>query len=102
MNFNGDAEVYRRQMTRLCEGAKKLNIPLEINLLGIRDHRAYPREDFFRIAADTGCQAILGSDAHSPDVVCDAPSIIAAEKLAEKLSLELVDRAALRGPKTAK
>ena len=89
--FVGDAAAYRRQNLRLCEGAKKLNIPLEINLLGIREKRQYPREDFFEIAAEVGNEIILGSDAHAPDVVFDAPSRETAKTMAKKLGLKLIE-----------
>ena len=89
--FVGDAAAYRRQNLRLCEGAKKMNIPLEINLLGIRENRQYPREDFFEVAAEVGNEIILGSDAHSPDVVFDAPSREKAKNMARKLGLKLIE-----------
>lgn len=60
---------YEREMQRLCEGAKRLNVPLELNLLGLSEHRRYPRADFWRIAAGVGNDVVIGCDAHSPDRV---------------------------------
>ena len=64
--FRGDEKIYEKHMGRLCETAKALGIPLEINFLGIRASRHYPRKDFFRVAAEIGNKVIFGCDAHSP------------------------------------
>ena len=42
INFTGSETFYRREMERLCLAAKELNIPLELNLLGLRANRTYP------------------------------------------------------------
>ena len=49
MNYTGSDEIYAKHYSRLIESAKEMNIPLEINLLGVRDHRAYPHEKFFKL-----------------------------------------------------
>lgn len=64
MRFSEDC--IQQEYRRLCEGAKRMGIPLEINLLGVRDHRHYPSETFFKIAAEVGNDVILGADAHDP------------------------------------
>ena len=64
LNFVGDDDFYRAEMTRLCRFAKEKNIPLEINVLGMREGRNYPNSKFWKIAAEHGCIAILGQDAH--------------------------------------
>ena len=92
LNFTGDEAFYAKEMRRLCLGAKELAIPLEINLLGIRDGRPYPSECFFRIAAECGCIAILGCDAHSPAPVADFASAERATEMAKRLGLSLIDR----------
>ncbi len=99
VNFVGERAAYRRQCLRLCQAAKALAIPLEINLLGIREARAYPRWDFFAIAAEVGNDVILGSDAHAPDVVCDMPSREIARAKAKELGLCLIEEPVLRPPR---
>jgi len=64
--FTGDPALHDAQYRRICEAAKAYNIPLEVNILGFRQHRAYPRESFYRIAQDVGNTLILGGDVHSP------------------------------------
>lgn len=97
-NFDGDDETYRKHMVTLCRTAKELNMPLEINGLGIRDGRSYPVSRFWKLAGECGCKAIYGCDAHSPDVVWDAASYEIAKKLAQDNGVELLDRVALHPP----
>lgn len=69
--FVGDDEDYAAEMSRLCVAAREMNIPLECNLLGVRDHRNYPDRRFWRVAAAEGCTAILGCDAHGVSGILD-------------------------------
>ncbi len=87
MRYVGDGKIYERHMRELCRAARELSIPLEINLLGVRDRRHYPNEAFWRIAGEEGNAVVLGSDAHQPEVVC-APE-------AEKTAMEMADRCGL-------
>lgn len=79
--FVGNPAVYREQMTRFCREAKRLNVPLEINLQGVMENRPYPREDFWQIAAETGNRVVLGIDAHQPHVIRDEQPYLDAHKL---------------------
>ena len=90
INFSGDEEIYRREMTRLCRAAKELGIPVEINRLGYFEKRIYPSDRFFQIAAEVGCDAIIGSDAHAPEVFADDVSIRGCAALAEKHGLKVL------------
>ena len=58
-----------RSVRKLCREAKSCRIPLELNLLGLREDRHYPTARFWEIAAEEGCSVILGSDAHRPEHV---------------------------------
>ena len=88
---NFSKEAMEREYRRLCEGAKAMNIPLEINLLGVRTHRHYPSERFFKIAAAVGNSVIIGSDAHEPQDVVDLPSEAFAKDMVASLGLKLID-----------
>ena len=79
-----------KEQRRLCEGAKKMGIPLEINLLGICTNRAYPSRAFFEIAADVGNDIVLGTDAHSPDAILDHLSQEKAMQMVKDLGLRLI------------
>ncbi|MEG0737405.1 histidinol-phosphatase [Amedibacillus sp. YH-ame6] len=64
-------DIAKRESRRLCEAAKRLNIPLEYNLAGaqyndIMNTMQYPHTEFWKIAAEVGNTAIIGVDAHEP------------------------------------
>ena len=90
--FLGDREIYEAESRRLCAAAKKLDIPLEINFLGIRDHRHYPREDFWKIAGEYDCKAIFGFDSHAAEDAYDGESLEVARGILECCHLELVEQ----------
>lgn len=96
IHYKGSPEFYRQWMRRLCQKAKACGIPLEINLLGIRDGRAYPKEEFWQIAGEVGNPVILGSDAHDPAVLADKETENQAEALLRRYSLQRLDRLELR------
>ena len=96
INYTGDSAIYRREMRKLCEAANKAKMPMEINLLGMRDGRHYPNERFWELAAEEGCEVILGSDAHQPEFVTDPASEEKALTLVEKLGLRLVSKVELK------
>lgn len=89
-NFTGDTALYVSEMKRLCEASKRCDIPLEINFLGIRSNRHYPRELFWKTAGETGCSAVYGFDAHSPDSAFDIASKPRADEIVEKYNLLLL------------
>ena len=86
--YQFSAETIAREYRRLCLGAKRKNIPLELNLLGLREKRHYPDERFFRIASEVGNQIVLGLDSHSPGSVLD-------EKKSEEQALAMVEKLGL-------
>ena len=79
--FTGSDVTYEKEMTQLCRYCSKNEIPLEMNLLGIRLNRYYPRKLFWQIAAREGNRVILGSDAHRPEDVCSPDAVKKAENL---------------------
>ena len=81
-----------REYLRLCEGAKALHIPLEINLLGIRSKRQYPNRTLFKIAAEVGNEVIIGCDAHEPQHAGDLISEKIALEMVNELGLRLIDK----------
>lgn len=80
----------QKEMERLCVAAKRLNMPIEYNLWGVHLYDAekdtiglgYPYPPFWEIAADVGCEAVVGSDAHrvwclrKPDWVAQAYDVL--------------------------
>ena len=101
IHFTGDDDTYRRHIVRLCECAREMRIPLEINLLGLGGGRAYPDERFWRIAAEVGCEAIIGCDAHYPEMLTDTAVIERGFRYAERFGIKMVRELSLRDPRSA-
>ena len=83
-------EHIQTEYRRLCEGAKALHIPLEINLLGLLTGRHYPNEILFKIAAEVGNDVVIGVDAHDPQYLNDRDLEKKGIDLAAKLGLNLI------------
>ncbi|MEA4889984.1 MAG: histidinol-phosphatase [Clostridiaceae bacterium] len=100
LHFTGSPEIYRRHMTRLCVCALEMGMPLEINHLGLSDHRSYPDGRFFQIAAEIGNTVIRGCDAHNPAAMNDQATFALSKNFAAKYQLHLVDQVRLINPKS--
>ena len=96
IHYVGDDEIYERHMARLCKAAKKLDMPLEINLLGIRAERNYPDTRFWKLAGETGCKVLLGCDAHAPEDFLDTTAIEKAMDMVQQYDLTLLETVPLR------
>ena len=88
VNYRDNSEVYKREMSRLCEAALLLNIPLEFNLLGFKEHRHYPYGDFWKIAADAGNSVIIGCDAHTAEDVGNPDIYNSALRILDKYGIK--------------
>lgn len=95
-NFSGERELYRKHMRRLCQAAKKQGMPLELNILGYRENHWYPRADFWEVAGEEGCIAVLGSDAHRPEDVYNQEHVAAMKELAKKYGVQIAEKLSLR------
>lgn len=89
-------EAAKRESIRLCEAAKKLNIPLEYNLAGaaynaIMHTMQYPHEEFWKIAAEVGNTAIIGVDAHEPAAMETDRYRNEGLNYLQKLGMEIID-----------
>ena len=96
--FTGDPAVYDAWIRRLCGEAKRLDIPLEINFLGISDHRHYPNEAFWKIAGETGNKVVFGCDAHSPGMIGNPQAYTIASQIAQRNRLEVLETVELIDP----
>lgn len=96
MRFVGDEKIYNREIRRLCRAAKACGVPLEINLLGIREGRHYPNLRFWEAAAEENCQVVLGVDAHQPHNLLNNQAEQTAEDMIATLGLKKLDTIPLR------
>lgn len=90
INFQGLDSVYDWEMTRLCKEMKQLDIPLEMNVLGMAGARHYPAERFWKIAGEVGNKVILGLDAHCAKQIKDGRSYDKCMEMAERLNLNII------------
>ena len=91
INYQGLDSVYDWEMTRLCKELKELDIPLEINLLGISEGKHYPAERFWKISGEIGNKVIMGLDAHCAAQIGAIDSYQKALELAKRYGLNLID-----------
>ena len=84
----------------ICETASRHNIPLEINLNGLRygkkliDNKEaypYPYLPFWQIAERYGCKVIYGYDAHDPLTLSQTWRIDEVNKILKGLNLDHID-----------
>ena len=95
-NFQGEARVYRQEIRRLCKAANACRVPLEINLLGIREGRHYPNTLFWEVAAEENCPVILGCDAHRPSHLQEPEIEAKGLALARQFGLQVLETVPLR------
>ena len=91
MYFEGDEAIFRKHAVRLCECALETQTPLEINLLGLRDHRHYPDARFFKLAGEIGNKAVLGLDAHDPDCIDHSDCVERGRAFATQCGIEILE-----------
>ena len=95
-HYKADWKSYMDTVRPMGAEAKQCGLPLESNLLGIREGRHYPYRFFWEVAAEEGWQGILGCDAHTPQAMNDPKAEREALALAKELGLEVLQTAELR------
>lgn len=96
IHYEGDWKFYMDAVRPMCAEAKSCGIPLELNLLGIREGRHYPNRLFWEVAAEEGCSVILGADAHTPQALNHSASVAEAKALVKELGMTMIDKVDLR------
>ena len=98
INFTGSEAFYEEHMREICIAAKELSVPLEVNLLGLHEHRNYPNDLFWHMVSETGCLVCMGCDAHAPERVGNPELIAEGEAFAKRFGITLLDELPLRNP----
>ena len=88
--FTGDTKLYDREMRKICVASRELNIPLEINFLGVREGRHYPNPVFWKMAGEEEAPVTFGCDAHDIRSAFDADSLKKAQEMVEKYGLNYI------------
>lgn len=96
IHFKGNETIYREQMRRLCQEARSCGVPLELNVLGRWSGRHYPNPAFWEIAAEEGCDVVLGCDAHAPEHLLKQEAEQQLTDLARQYGLHLLETVPLK------
>ena len=96
INFTGDDGIYKEEVRRMCRASKKYNVPLELNFLGIREGRTYPRELFWKTVGEEQSPVTFGFDAHSVRSAFDGASLEKAEETVKKYKLNYIGMPEIR------
>ena len=91
MCFTGDDKVYEREITRLAEASRELNIPLEINLAGVRYKKFYPADKFWSIVGKIGSPVTVGYDAHKATDLLNTEQLRIADDIIIRHRLNYID-----------
>lgn len=93
-------ENCERAASQIAEASKKYQIPLELNLNGVRygkheiNHEmrfAYPFREFWEIVEQAQCPVVLGWDAHDPKLFLDKERIEQVKELVSGLNLNFLE-----------
>ena len=86
----------------ICRASRELSVPLEYNLYGLRKQArpyktengwlGYPNDHFWKIAAEEGCQTIIGVDAHDPAHLADPELGLLAGIYLRNLGVKVIDQ----------
>lgn len=96
-DFDSDC---RKVSVDLIKAAIAYDIPLEVNVAGIRNGKKkigntmrwlYPTDFFFSLASKYHAKCILGMDAHAPSQLVDDSAIFEAVRFSKEHGLRMVD-----------
>ena len=96
IHFVGPRNIYRKWMGTLVREAKDHQIPLELNLLGLRENRNYPNSLFLELVAEENLPMVLGYDAHQPDHLTNTVQLTQAEALLNPFGIRLLPTVELK------
>ena len=96
INFSGDTDTYLRETEEICRVSLETDTPLEINMLGIRGERDYPKDYFWEMVGRHGCKVVAGSDAHETAPLENETGYAKVREMVEKYSLNYVARPRLK------
>lgn len=91
-NYVGDKQTYQNLIRPICVESKRLNVPLEINMLGIRQNRIYPNEWFWEVAGQENSPVVFGSDAHEATHVFNNKTLGIAKEIVKKFKLNYIGK----------
>lgn len=98
IHYPSKNKMYDETMRKICRTANQYDMPLEINLRGIRTNKQYPNADFWKIASEENCKVIIGIDAHGVDELYYQAAYEKAMHYVREYNLQLLDDVVLKKP----
>lgn len=95
-HFLGNGRFYREQTQALCREANSCGLPLELNLLGIREDKWYPNPLFWEVVGEENCPVIIGCDAHEESALDHPGAMSKAMMLVRAYGLKVIDTVDIR------
>ena len=92
IGYRENENIYKEEMLKLCNTALEYDLPLEFNLLGFEDKRAYPYKPFWELVSQVGNKVILGCDAHAVDRVAKKAVYESGLKYLVELGIEPIEK----------
>lgn len=83
--WDEDSKATYHQIFETCQ---KLQIPVEINVNGMRDGRGYPNPHVWELSKEYDLKYLVNADAHSPSHLCD-DVVTKTEQFAKDLGIAL-------------
>ena len=77
---------------KICVASREYNVPLEINLMGVREKRHYPNEMFWKIVGEEHSPVTFGFDAQDVMSAYDGESLVKAKELVKKFNLNYIGK----------
>lgn len=71
INYCGDKHIFEKNMLIIIKKLKEKEMPVEVNINGLRDQLNYPNVDFIRMCVQNGNEFVIGVDAHDPKELLD-------------------------------
>ena len=94
--YTGSKKIYREWMLTLIREARDHQVPLELNLLGIRENRNYPDPRFLELVGEEGLPMVLGMDAHQPEHLTNTQQHTQAQALLERFGIPVLPTVPLK------
>ena len=95
-HYTGSDREYLEAFRPVVRTAKDCGMPLELNLLGIREGRHYPNPLVWELAAEEDCPVVLGVDAHAPEHFARPDVLQEAKAFARRYDLRVLDTVPLK------
>ena len=89
IHFVGAPHAFRQWIGVLIREARDHGVPLEYNLLGLREQRNYPGALFLELVAQENLPLVLGVDAHLPEHLTNTEQLVQARAILDRFGIAI-------------